>query len=121
MRKKVYHLSTCSTCQRILKQWGADASFELQDIKTQRITDVQLAEMAKEAGSYEALFSRRATKFKEMKLGEKTLNEADYKELILEEYTFLRRPVLWVGNQLFVGNHAKVVEAGAQALKELGK
>lgn len=117
MRKKVYHLSTCSTCQRILKQIGADDTFELQDIKTQPMTGEQLDEMAAKTGSYESLFSRKAMKYKSMGLAEKSLTEADYRELILEEYTFLRRPVIWAGDQLFVGNHAKVVAEAAAALK----
>jgi arsenate reductase len=32
----------------------------MQDIKTEKITSLQIGEMKKMAGSYEALFSRRA-------------------------------------------------------------
>jgi arsenate reductase len=32
-------------------------------------------------------------KFRSMGLGDKTLSEQDYRKLILEEYTFLKRPV----------------------------
>ena len=37
--------------------------------------------------------------------------EADYRRLILEEYTFLKRPVFWVGDSLFVGNAPKTIAA----------
>lgn len=114
--KKIYFLSTCSTCNRIIKELGLDDSFEFQDIKTNKITAEQLEQMAKMNGSYESLFSRRAMKYKSMGLKEKTLPEADYKKLIIEEYTFLQRPVIIVNDKIFVGNAKKTVEAVAQEL-----
>ncbi|MBP9161347.1 MAG: ArsC/Spx/MgsR family protein [Flavobacteriales bacterium] len=112
---KIYHLSTCSTCQRILKQIPDVARFELQDIKTEPITAKQLDEMKKMAGSYEALFSRRAMKFRSMGLHEKQLTETDYRDLILSEYTFLKRPVMVIADKIFVGNSAAVVQAVTEA------
>lgn len=114
--KKVYHLSTCNTCQRILKEVGPPADLELQDIKTEAMTESQLEEMKNLAGSYEALFSRKARKFRGMGLHEMTLTEDDYKKHILEEYTFLKRPVFLVDGQIFIGNTKKVVEAVKEAL-----
>ena len=114
--KKIYHLSTCTTCQRILKETGAGSKgFVLQDIKTEKITPAQLDELKEKAGSYEALFSRRALKYKELGLKDKTLTEADYRRLILEEYTFLKRPVTVAGRQIFIGNEKKAVD-GFKAL-----
>lgn len=84
--------------------------FVLQDIKTEKITPAQLDEMHKLAGSYEALFSRRSQKYRPMGLHEKELTEKDYRDLILEEYTFLKRPVAIVGKQIFVGSDKKTVE-----------
>ncbi|MEZ4923148.1 MAG: ArsC/Spx/MgsR family protein [Crocinitomicaceae bacterium] len=115
--KKVYYLSTCSTCQRILKDWGLDSSFVLQDIKTEPITPAQIDEMIKLAGSAEALFSRRAMKYKSMGLASKDLKEADYRKLILEEYTFLSRPVLVLNDHIFVGNSAKTVAEAKAAIQ----
>lgn len=108
--KKVYYLSTCSTCNRIMKDAKLNEGFELQDIKTNKITTQQIEEMHELAGSYESLFSRRAMKYKAMGLNNKELSEFDYKQLILEEYTFLRRPVVLIDNQIFIGNSAKTVE-----------
>ena len=63
--KKIYYLGTCSTCAAITKETGITAAkFQMQDIKTEKITATQLDEMKKMAGSYEALFSRRAMKYK---------------------------------------------------------
>lgn len=115
--QKIYYLSTCSTCARILKEWGKGIrSFELQDIKTQPITPAQLDEMKKLSGSYESLFSRIALKYRALKLGEKNLGEKDYRKYILEEYTFLKRPVLINGSNIFIGNSPKNVAAAKESL-----
>lgn len=76
----------------------------------------QLEAMANLAGSYEALFSRRAMKFRSMGLHEKELGEEDFQKLIISEYTFLKRPVIVLGDKIFVGNSKKNVEAAKAAL-----
>lgn len=108
--KKIYYLKTCSTCQRILKELAPLNDFELQNIKTEAITPEQLEEMKNLTGSYEALFSRKAMLFRQRGLHEKQLSETDYKNLILEQYTFLKRPVILVDDQIFIGNSKKVVQ-----------
>jgi len=110
--KKMYCLSTCSTCAAIIKDTQVNKKgFALQDIKTEKITTAQLDEMKKMAGSYEALFSRRALKYKELGLKDKALTEEDYRHYILEEYTFLKRPVTIIDNKIFIGSEKKMVEA----------
>ncbi|MBO9618253.1 MAG: hypothetical protein J7539_04380 [Niabella sp.] len=111
--KKIYYLGTCDTCKKIMKETGisAAAGFELQDIKTQPITESQLTAMKKKTGSYEALFSKRAILYKELGLKDQQLTESDYKAYILKEYTFLKRPVVLIGDTIFVGNEKKTVEA----------
>ncbi len=84
--------------------------FEKQDIKTEQMTYDQIDEMKKRSGSYESLFSRKAMKYRSMGLGDKNLSEEDYRKLIQEEYTFLKRPVFLVDDQIFVGNSKKTVE-----------
>jgi arsenate reductase (glutaredoxin) len=109
--KKIYHLSTCTTCQRILKETAAGAKgFVLQDIKIEKITPAQLDELKEKAGSYEALFSRRAIKYKELGLKDKKLTEVDYRRLILEEYTFLKRPVAVAGRKIFIGKDCELID-----------
>lgn len=108
--KKAFYLSTCSTCKRILKEVNLPSSIELQDIKTNKISPEDLAEMKDQARSYEALFSRRAMKYKSMGLKDKALSEADYRDLILDEYTFLKRPVIVNGDDIFIGSAKKTVE-----------
>lgn len=114
--KRLFYLATCSTCNRIIKQLELDKHFELQDIKTEKITASQIEAMHKLAGSYESLFSRRAMKYKSLGLKHKNLTEDDYKNYILEEYTFLKRPVAILNDQIFIGNSKSVVEALENAL-----
>lgn len=118
MKKKMYHLAHCTTCQAIIKETGADkAGLEFQNIREEKITAKQLEEMKKLAGSYEALFSRRALKYKELGLKDKILTEDDYKNYILQEDTFLKRPVTILNDKIFVGNDKKTVEALKKALQ----
>ncbi len=115
--KKIYHLGTCDTNRKILKEVEAEKkAVDLQDIKTEKITPAQIDEMKKLVGSYEALFSRKAIKYRSLGLNEKQLTEKDYRKLILEEYTFLKRPVAIVGREIFIGNTKAVVEALKNAL-----
>lgn len=114
--KKIYYLNTCSTCSRIIKDLGLGDDFEFQNIKEEKITPEQLDAMHAKVGSYEALFSRRSMKFREWGLNEMQLTEADYRKYILEEYTFLKRPVIWIGEEIFVGSTKKTVESAKEAL-----
>lgn len=113
--KHIFYLSTCDTCKRILAQWNTDGC-TLQDIKTEPMTATQVDQMIALAGSAESLFSKRARKYKELGLKDKSLSEADIRQLIIDEYTFLKRPVLMLDEQIFIGNSKKVVDAAAAAL-----
>ncbi len=109
--RKIYHLASCSTCQRIIKELNGLEGFEMQNIKEEKMNASQVDEMKKKTGSYESLFSRRAMKYRAMGLNEKSLTEKDYRKLIIEEYTFLKRPVIFIDDEIFVGNSKKVVQA----------
>tara|TARA_B100000809_G_C14841823_1_gene425039 strand:- start:157 stop:504 length:348 start_codon:yes stop_codon:yes gene_type:complete len=108
--KKIYHLATCSTCIRIIKELNPNSDVILQDIKTEKISEKQLDEMKNLAGSYENLFSKRAMKYKALGLKDKNLTESDYRQYILDEYTFLKRPVSLVNKEIFIGNSKKIIE-----------
>ncbi len=102
-------MQTCDTCRRILKEINTDG-FERQEIKANNITVAQLDEMYKLSGSYEDLFNKRAKLYKAMDLKNQTLSELDYKQYLLDEYTFLKRPVFIVEEEIFIGNSKKVIE-----------
>ncbi len=110
--KKVYTLSTCDTSKKILKQANIfESDFEIKDIKYEAITEDELHEMHALAGSYEELFSHRSKRYKSLKIKDMDLKEDDYKKLILQEYTFLKRPVIIDGNYIFIGNSKTNIEA----------
>lgn len=114
--KKIFHLANCGTCQRIIKELEPGPEFEMREIKSQGIQPDELEEMKKRTGSYETLFSRRAMKYRSMGLNNMDLTEADYRKYILEEYTFLKRPVIIIDDQIFVGSAKKEVAAAKNAM-----
>lgn len=118
MNNKVYFLSTCSTCKRILNEIALPDHLILQDIKHQPISEKELDFMKKYTGSYESLFNKRAQLYKQRDLKNKHLTEADYKQLLLEHYTFLSRPVFVISDKVFVGNTKSIVAQVKQYISE---
>jgi len=114
--RKVYYLSSCDTCKRIMDEIELPSSFIKQDIKTQGITEKELEQLFNMTDSYEALFSKRAKLYTERNLKEEKLLDEDYKNLILEHYTFLKRPVIVDNDKIFIGNSKKTVEAAKKAI-----
>lgn len=115
--KKIYYLNSCSTNARILKEVNPGSDVVLQNIKEQNIDAATLDMLRDKVGSYEALFSKKALKFRAMGLHQMKLTEDDYRRLMLEEYTFLKRPFMINGEEVFVGNSKKVVEAAVESFK----
>lgn len=120
MTKKVYHLSTCSTCKRIIKELElVEKGFELQNLKETPIDKAVLEVLHSFAGSYENLFNRRSVLYRERNLKEQSLTEEDYKNLLLEHYSFLKRPVIQVENKFFIGNSKNTIEAAKLLIDSL--
>lgn len=114
--QKVYYLSTCNTCKRVLDELEIPSSFIKQDLKVQGITEKELDELFNLTDSYEALFSRRAKLFQERNLKNEELLEEDYKALLLEHYTFLKRPVIVNNDQIFIGSSPKTVASAKKSI-----
>lgn len=109
--KKAFTLPNCKTCQRIFGDLQPEQhGCEVVDIKSEGIAAVDLDAMKAHAGSYESLFSRRAMKFRSMGLADKSLTESDYRALILEEYTFLKRPVFLTDKGVAAGSSKAEVQ-----------
>jgi len=115
--KKIYHLATCDTCKRIIKELQLPSEFIKHEIKQQEITVKELEALRDLAGSYEALFSKRAKLYQERGLANEDLSEEDFKRFLLEHYTFLKRPVIVNEGQIFIGNSKKVVETAKTSLQ----
>jgi arsenate reductase len=99
---------------RIIKEMDFKNDVAFQDIKVQNIDEQTLDFIYSKVGSYEALFSKRAMKFKSMGLNKLNLTEDDYKKYMLSEYTFLKRPFIIIDDDVFIGNSPKTI---AQAKK----
>ena len=113
--RRIYHLSTCDTCRKILSTLDL-SDVELINIREQNISKDDLDFMKKQTKSYESLFNKRAQKLKELPENKKPVKDADFKKLILKEYTFLKRPAAIIDNQVIVGNDPKSVQALQAAL-----
>lgn len=115
--KKIYHLKTCSTNVRILKELNLGSDVELQNIKEHNIEPEMLDFLKEKVGSYEALFSKKAMKYRQLGLNEQNLSEADYRKWMLEEYTFLKRPFMINGDEVFIGNAKATVAAAVESFQ----
>ncbi|WP_271423830.1 arsenate reductase family protein [Aequorivita sinensis] len=114
--QKVYYLSTCDTCKRVMNEIEIPSSFIKQDIKVQGISEEELTELFNLTNSYEDLFSRRAKLYQERNLKNEELLEEDFKNLILEHYTFLKRPVIVNNDKIFIGSSKKTVAAAKKSI-----
>ena len=116
MTNKIYYLASCDTCRKIIKTLPKNANLVFRDIKQDPISPEELDEMVRLSGSYEALFSKKAILYKTLDLKNKNLTETDYKNYILEHYTFLSRPVFIIDNKIFIGNSQPVTLQVMKAL-----
>ena len=108
--RKVYYLSSCDTCQSILHELKVLEDFTFQDVKEEPICETDLEQLKNVTGKYELLFNKRSKLYKERQLNEKDLTENDYTDLILEHYTFLKRPILVIDDHVVLGNATKIIK-----------
>ena len=114
--KKVFYLQACRTCKRILAELDL-SDVEQSDINTKAVTEEELQELYALTQSYEVLFSKKSTQIKERNVDVKSLQEEDFRRLILEDYRFLKRPVFIINQEIFIGSDKKNVENLRERLK----
>lgn len=114
--KKIYYLSTCDTCKRILKDLKPGPEFEIQDVKINMITEEQVDEIYRLTNSYEAMINKRARKLKDALKEHPVQEDSDYRQLLLMDYTFLKRPVFLIDDEVFLGNSQSTIENVRTAL-----
>lgn len=107
--KKVFYLKTCGTCKKIMAEFDL-SDWELREIKSAPVTKEELTEMYNLTKSYEALFSKKSTQIKAREIDVKTLGEKDFKDLILDHYSLLKRPVFITEKNIFAGSDKKNLE-----------
>jgi len=101
----LYWLPNCSTCQKAVR-WLDRRGITIttfRDLKEKPLTRAEIENLAKMLGGSAELFSKRAVKYRELKLNEKTLSSQEMFELMTDEYTFLKRPILEIGNEAVAG------------------
>ncbi|HEU0137386.1 MAG TPA: ArsC/Spx/MgsR family protein [Flavobacterium sp.] len=114
----IYYLASCDTCRKIIKSLPKN-NLVFHDIRQQPISPVELDALKELAGSYEALFSKKAQMYKSMNLKSQNLTEDDYRKYLLEHYTFLSRPVFVIGGQIYIGNSQKNITNVHSALSNV--
>lgn len=105
--KVVFYLKSCNTCIRIIKDVKLDSSFKFREIKSKPLSLKEIEMIYSLSKNYESIFNKRAKLYSEKNLKDITLTELEYKNYILENYTFLKRPVIVVDNKIFIGNSKK--------------
>jgi len=108
-----YWLPDCSTCQkakRFLERHSV-AITRFRDIKEEPLSRAEIENLAQMLGGAEELFSRRAVKYREMKLSERELTKQEMLDLMTEEYTFLKRPILVIDGKAIAGFFEKTFES----------
>jgi arsenate reductase len=116
MTNKIYYLASCDTCRKIIKSLPNADRLQFHDIRQNPITAQELEEMYQLSGSYESLFSKKAQLYKSMDLKNKVLTEVDYKQYLLQHYTFLSRPVFIIDDKIYIGNGQKNIIEVIKAL-----
>jgi arsenate reductase len=91
-------------------------NFEKQDIKKKPMNEEEIEMLYNYFGSYVEIFNKRAQKYKTLGLKGLIKNDKDYKQFLLMDYTFLKRPVFVVDNKIFVGNSKSTIEELKQNL-----
>lgn len=113
MKVTFYWLPNCSTCQkavRWLERRGVKIT-EFRDIKEMPLTGKKIEELAKMLGGPAELFSKRAIKYREMKLNEREVSPAEMLDLMTDEYTFLKRPIMVINDHAVAGFFEKSFES----------
>ncbi|MCE2790272.1 MAG: hypothetical protein LW630_10220 [Saprospiraceae bacterium] len=112
---RIYHLSTCDTCRKILQKLPVQG-VDLINLREKNISAEDLDFMKSKKGNYESLFNKKAQKWKAMPESDRPVNDQQFRDLILSEYTFLKRPAAIVGSDVFAGNDASTVDELREAL-----
>lgn len=100
-----YGLPNCTTCQKALRRldYHRVENVKKRNIKEESLSRDEIENLAKMLGGAGNLFSRRSVKYRELGLKDKEIFEAEMLDLMAEEYTFLKRPILVVGKQVIAG------------------
>lgn len=108
----LYWLPHCTTCQKALKYLESNGRkvSKFRDVKSEPLGRDEVERLAKLVGGADELFSRRARKYREMNLSDQELSSERMQELMADEYTFIKRPVIEVDGRALAGFTPKVYD-----------
>lgn len=115
--KKVYYLGNCDTCIRIFNEIEIPDDYEFQDVRKEPLTEEALDYLKELTGSYASFFDKRSKLCREREIDKKSLTEDDYKKLLLEHHSFLRKPIIVANDRVIVGNATKVIREARKYMK----
>jgi arsenate reductase len=110
MNNTFIYLKTCDICRKILAAINLPDHYTLREIKSSPLNADEIEFLGKRQGSYLDLVNRRAQKFKVEPYNSIELNEESAKNLLAEDYTFLKRPILVTDEKLVAGNGKSEIE-----------
>lgn len=102
---EVYWLPHCTTCQKALtelKRHGVRVSTR-RDLKASPLMRAEIEALARKIGGIKAMFSKRARKYRELGLDKSELSEDEMLQLMCDDYTFIKRPVIVNGTRATAG------------------
>lgn len=106
MRNAVlYWLPNCSTCKKAA-QFLENQNVKISDfhnLKENSLSREEIEKLAEKVGGADELFSRRAQKYRAMRLNERELSDDEMLDLMASEYTFIKRPVLILNDKAIAG------------------
>ena len=109
MKITVYQKPTCTTCRQVynaLKDSGVD--FDAVDYYTDPIPKAKLNELLKKAGMRARdLLRTKEDIYKELKLGEKDLSDAEIVDLMVEHPDLIQRPIVEKGDRAILARPAE--------------
>lgn len=110
----MYWLPYCSTCVKA-EQYLLERGVKIQkyvNLKEERVSKSDVEKLVKLIGGAEKLFSKRAMTYRSMGLDKMKLSEDDMIRYMVEEYTFIKRPVIVTKDkQILAGFSAKRYQA----------
>lgn len=111
----LYQLTHCSTCQRTAAELASrGARFESRDIRKHPLSRTEVSNLARLAGGADKLFSRRALAYRRRNLHERSLAPEEMIDLMVEDDTFIRRPVILQGERVLPGCTARQLDGFLQ-------
>ncbi len=104
-----YWLPKCTTCQKaeaLLKDLKVSIKHYV-DVKTTQVDPETLKRLAEKVGGVDKLFSKRALKYRAMGLHVRVLSDEEMLDLMHQEYTFIRRPVIATASGKVIAGFSK--------------